>query len=75
MLTWRSKDYMVWNTGTVDDFNRLAHVTGDPNWDWAHVHPLIKKVRPKERNVEPCVERSHEQPSLDREAYATSRPP
>ncbi|KAH9054134.1 aryl-alcohol-oxidase from pleurotus Eryingii [Lactarius vividus] len=39
-----SINYMFWNTGTVDDFNRLADVTGDPSWDWEHVHPLIKKI-------------------------------
>lgn len=39
-----SINYMVWNTGTVDDFNRLADVTHDSIWDWAHVHPLVKKI-------------------------------
>ncbi|KAI9432750.1 aryl-alcohol-oxidase from pleurotus Eryingii [Lactarius indigo] len=39
-----SINYMFWNTGTVDDFDRLAEVTGDINWNWEHVHPLIKKI-------------------------------
>ncbi|KAH9030465.1 aryl-alcohol-oxidase from pleurotus Eryingii [Lactarius hengduanensis] len=39
-----SINYMFWNTGTVDDFNRLADVTGDPSWNWERVHPLIRKI-------------------------------
>jgi hypothetical protein len=62
---------MVWNTGTVDDFDRLADVTRDPDWDWKHVHPLVKKVRQKFKERNTVLERSHKQRLLDREAYAT----
>jgi hypothetical protein len=36
---------MIWNTGTIDDFDRLAAVTDDEGWSWKHVRPLIKNVR------------------------------
>ncbi|KAI0282905.1 glucose-methanol-choline oxidoreductase [Russula brevipes] len=39
-----SINYLVWNTGTMDDFDRLADVTGDDGWSWEHVRPLIKNI-------------------------------
>ncbi|KAI0270475.1 aryl-alcohol-oxidase from pleurotus Eryingii [Gloeopeniophorella convolvens] len=39
-----SINYMIWNTGTIDDFNRLANVTHDRGWSWDAVQPLIKKI-------------------------------
>jgi hypothetical protein len=44
-LTRKALDYMIWNTGTIDDFDRLADVTDDEGWSWKHVRPLIKNVR------------------------------
>ncbi|KAH9177980.1 aryl-alcohol-oxidase from pleurotus Eryingii [Lactarius sanguifluus] len=46
-----SINYMFWNTGTVDDFNRLADVTGDPkrNIQWNALtsnHHQIEKLTP-----------------------------
>ena len=42
-LTCRS-DYVVYNKGSSDDFDRWANVTGDPGWSWNALQPYMKKV-------------------------------
>ncbi|PIL22608.1 hypothetical protein GSI_15298 [Ganoderma sinense ZZ0214-1] len=35
---------MIYNRGTIDDFNRFADVSGDEGWSWARLLPFIFKV-------------------------------
>ncbi|KAI0052418.1 GMC oxidoreductase [Auriscalpium vulgare] len=46
-----SINYMIWNTGSSDDWDRYARVTGDSGWSWKAIQPFIKKV---ERIVPPA---------------------
>ncbi|KAF9266696.1 aryl-alcohol-oxidase from pleurotus Eryingii [Marasmius fiardii PR-910] len=34
---------MVYTRGTKEDWDRYAHVTGDPGWSWDSVQPYIRK--------------------------------
>ncbi|KAF9266699.1 pyranose dehydrogenase [Marasmius fiardii PR-910] len=34
---------MVYTRGTKEDWDRYAHVTGDPGWSWDNVQPYIRK--------------------------------
>ena len=35
---------MVYDRGTMDDYDKLANITGDPGWSWDNLLPLFKKV-------------------------------
>ncbi|KAI0311463.1 aryl-alcohol-oxidase from pleurotus Eryingii [Amylostereum chailletii] len=39
-----SINYMLWSTGTKDDFNSFATITGDNGWSWKSVRPMIKSI-------------------------------
>ncbi|KAI0061281.1 alcohol oxidase [Artomyces pyxidatus] len=39
-----STNYMVWNTGAADEWDRYANVTGDPSWSWDSILPIIKSI-------------------------------
>ncbi|KAI0063370.1 aryl-alcohol-oxidase from pleurotus Eryingii [Artomyces pyxidatus] len=39
-----SINYMIWNTGSTEDWNRYATVTGDSGWSWNSVQPIIKSI-------------------------------
>ena len=34
----------VWNVGPKDDFDEIARIVGDVEWDWDHAHERFKKV-------------------------------
>lgn len=38
-----SVNYVVYNRGSSDDFDRWANVTGDPGWSWNALQPYMKK--------------------------------
>ena len=35
----------VWNWGPRDDFDEIARLVGDRDWDWEHASRQMKKVR------------------------------
>ena len=35
----------VWSWGPKDDFDEIARLVGDRNWDWEHASRQMKKVR------------------------------
>ncbi|KAI0299053.1 aryl-alcohol-oxidase from pleurotus Eryingii [Multifurca ochricompacta] len=39
-----SINYMVWSHGPGDDYDRWAHVTGDPGWSWKFMQPILKSI-------------------------------
>ncbi|THH11293.1 hypothetical protein EW146_g8096 [Bondarzewia mesenterica] len=39
-----SINFMVYNRGSKDDFDRWANVTGDSGWSWDSLQPYIKKM-------------------------------
>lgn len=39
-----SINYMVWSRGPSDDYDRWAHVTGDPGWSWESMQPIIESI-------------------------------
>ncbi|THH09111.1 hypothetical protein EW146_g8785 [Bondarzewia mesenterica] len=43
-----STNYMAFTRGSIDDYNRLASVTGDEGWSWPHILPYAFK---NERHV------------------------
>ncbi|CCM06044.1 uncharacterized protein FIBRA_08290 [Fibroporia radiculosa] len=38
-----SINYMIWNRGSVDDWNRYAEYTGDNGWSWDEIFPYMLK--------------------------------
>ncbi|CCM06052.1 uncharacterized protein FIBRA_08299 [Fibroporia radiculosa] len=36
-------NYMIWNRGSVDDWNRYAEYTGDSGWSWDEIFPYMLK--------------------------------
>ncbi|KAI0298456.1 hypothetical protein B0F90DRAFT_1732646 [Multifurca ochricompacta] len=65
-----SINYMIWNTGTVDDFNRLSQVTKDPGWSWERVQPLIKKIE----KLTPPADHHDTTGQIDPSIHGTSGP-
>ncbi|KAH9056445.1 alcohol oxidase [Lactarius vividus] len=39
-----SINYMIWSRGLSDDYDRWAHVTGDLEWSWGSMQPIIKSI-------------------------------
>ncbi|KAF8262528.1 aryl-alcohol-oxidase from pleurotus Eryingii [Lactarius quietus] len=39
-----SINFMIWTRGPASDFDRLAHVTGDPGWSWKSILPTLIEV-------------------------------
>jgi hypothetical protein len=38
-------DRLIFSSGSSDDFDRYANVTGDPGWRWEAMQPYFFKVR------------------------------
>lgn len=34
----------LWNVGPKDDYDEIARILGDAEWDWDHAHERFKKV-------------------------------